>query len=236
MRNMRRWGLSFDLRNVRVLLFTQLGICVLLSVFILVPKEIITAKFLEPHFIDSNFFFFSDFILAIVMMFTILILFSEDFGKDSLEYINSLPISKFHFLLVRFLRMSLFVFVPHMVVLCFFNLYANGMMEKNVGFVELLKLSAPTALFLMSFSLFVMVLTRKLFYSTILVGGYLLLDASSMGNFLGDKTLFISMYVRNFSPKQIADNRTMFFMLSLLLIILACLLFRSKTYERLLNH
>jgi len=176
-----------------------------------------------------------DFILPIIMMFTILILFAEDLGKKNFEFVNSLPISKFRFLFVRYLRISLLVFIPYTAMLCLFNHYANKKIENKVSFVRLLELTMPTALFLMALALFVIVLTRKLFYSVIICGSYLLFDASSMGNFLNDKTLFISMYVQKFSPKQISDNRVCFFMLTFVLILSAYLIFRSKIYNQILD-
>jgi ABC-type transport system involved in multi-copper enzyme maturation permease subunit len=227
---MRAWKLAFDLRNPRTTLAAQAAVYAILAAMF--AASAITAHFVEPKYVESNIYFFADFILPIFMMFAVLILFAEDFGRGSSDFVNSLPVSRTRFLLGRYLRIAIVMLLPLLAALLAFNLYASGATEKSLSYIDLLWVVAPTPLFLMSLALLSIVVARNLFYASIVCGGYALLDASFRGNFFDGKTLFISQYLRNFSREQIDANRTLYLLLSLAIMILAHIVFCAKPYKR----
>ncbi|MDR1735937.1 MAG: hypothetical protein LBR85_03600 [Oscillospiraceae bacterium] len=233
---MSKWRLSFDLRNVKALLWAYAGVFAYTLWGILFNVNGFSFSFREPYYIMAkDFYLLADFIMPILMMFTVLLLFSEDFGKGSWQFISSLPVSRLRFLLVRYLRVFMLLFTAQTALLFIFVLRVNNALGTVISLPRILSLTAPTAMFLMALALFSIVMTRRAFYGIIICGGYVLVDASSTGNFFGGHTIFISMYVHGFSPGRIVYNRTLFFVLSLVLVFLACLIFRSKIYARALK-
>lgn len=234
MKYQSKWKLSFELCNLGTVFLIVPIICLLSLVLLYSTKDIFSAIYIEENLVFTNYYFIIDFIIPIIMMFNVLLLFSEDLKDSNVSFTLSLPVSKFYFIIIRYFRLFFLLMIPYIITLYFCHLKINDMVGKSVNFQSYLQITLPSCLFLMGLGVVSVVITRTLFYSAAICGVFILIDASTMGNFFENKSVFISMYLQNFNTNQVYDNRWMYSVLGFLLPFLSYYIFSTKTYDKLL--
>ena len=167
-----------------------------------------------------------DFLLPLLMAFSIFFLFSSSIEDHSGEYLYSLPTSRLFLTLGRWSRLVL-TFLPGYalsLVACWW--VGNPIILHSWGMDPLplwywVRNSVPSVLFLCGLALFLMVVGKKLFYAVTILGGLLLAELLSEGILLGKWTFFFNLRGDYHTLEILIQNRIFYSIAGLGLALLA---------------
>jgi|GEM_PF-4457776 len=222
-----RWRFKWDYKTINVVFLFYLVFMLSFLIFFYTNKDRFEPIPLDERVFKSNIYLFFDFLFPIFAALNFLIMFSNNFENQTYRYVNSLPVRNIVFF--RWIRLYIAMSVPYIISLYITHINIKGS-RINMTFADSVFLSFPNFLFLCSCSVFLMVVFRRIFYSIILLGGYVLLDMSSVGSFTENSSLFVNVYGR-YHWNEIFWNRIAYLIISIILFSLSCFLVTTKPYK-----